>query len=180
MDQMFYETAPPKSGVKKNTKPPVVHKLRGTNVVERGNRRKNETVAHLSRQRADRDNQRLVIFGTKDNARVEKKRAPRAEGRNRADEMIGVKPSPIGYVLSIPMPGCMWASAPTPPVLYLRPHQVAVTPAKQNFPCKYRDLKLVECWNTREFGGNSETFRSEATWKNEEKKGRLREKLSTL
>jgi hypothetical protein len=29
-------------------------------------------VAHLSRQRADRDNQRLVIFSTKDNARVAK------------------------------------------------------------------------------------------------------------
>ena len=72
MDQMFYETALAKSGVKKNTKPPVVHKLRGTNVFERGNRSKNETVAHLSRQRADRDNQRLVIFGTKDNARVAK------------------------------------------------------------------------------------------------------------
>eukprot|EP00978_Attheya_sp_CCMP212_P017936 scaffold48428_cov46-Attheya_sp.AAC.1 len=86
------------------------------------------------------------------------------EGKNRVDEMIGVKPPPIGYVLSIPMPGCMWVSAPTPPVLYSRPHQVAVAPAKQKFPCKYRDLKLVECWNTCEFGGHSETFRSEATW----------------
>jgi hypothetical protein len=38
IEQMFYKTAPPKSGVKKNTKPPVIHKLRGTNVVERGNR----------------------------------------------------------------------------------------------------------------------------------------------
>eukprot|EP00978_Attheya_sp_CCMP212_P038703 scaffold194555_cov51-Attheya_sp.AAC.1 len=55
-DQMiFYETAPPNSGVKKNTKPPVVHKLRGTT------RSKNETVAHLSRQRADRDHQRLHL-----------------------------------------------------------------------------------------------------------------------
>jgi hypothetical protein len=88
----------------------------------------------------------------------------KAEGQNRADEMIGVKPSPIGYVPSIQMPGCMWASTPMPPFLYSRPHPVAVVPAKQNLPCKYRDLKLVECWNTREFGGHSGTFRSEATW----------------
>eukprot|EP00978_Attheya_sp_CCMP212_P020782 scaffold60001_cov39-Attheya_sp.AAC.1 len=95
--------------------------------------------------------------------------------------MIGVKPSPIGYGQSIPMPGCMWASAPTPPVIYSLPPPVAVAPLKQTIPCKYKHLKMVESWNTRALlEAILKHFGLKQRGKHEEKRVQLRGKLSSL
>lgn len=56
MDQMFYETVPPKSGVKKDTKPPVVHKLRGRMLLSV------ETEARMRRWRTCLDRERIVTI----------------------------------------------------------------------------------------------------------------------
>mmetsp|Transcript_33513 Transcript_33513/g.98760 ORF Transcript_33513/g.98760 Transcript_33513/m.98760 type:complete len:153 (-) Transcript_33513:300-758(-) len=55
------------------SKPVVKHSLRGTNSVERGNRSKNDTVSHLSRQGEDLANMRILLFMTKQNNKVEKR-----------------------------------------------------------------------------------------------------------
>jgi hypothetical protein len=102
----------------------------------------------------------------------------KAEGQNRADEIIGVKPSPIGYGLSIPMPGCVMSSAP--PIVYSLPHPVAVASLKRTLPCKYKHLKMVESWNARELEAILKHFGLKQRGTNEEKRGRLRDKLSSL